>query len=276
MLTDEIRKENNMTRRLLVRTTVSIIAMACLIFVGCSDDSIIITNSPEAEGETLSEIQRMFPAEVGYRTIYKVTQANGASEIVTNTVGEEVIFGYSTAHEMHVRSNSGERYTNYFVFTDSALFFYEYWSDDPEKVLSVPLTTGSSWNKSDALSEISNDTTDVVADTTDNNTDNIKDGGGDLEDPKPGDDGNGGGANKNFPGNNAGDFTIEGFESLALSNGETFSGVIRVRNDGGELTNYYWFAPSVGLIRWVLDADQNDKYDGAEVGELIEYGFQSF
>lgn len=255
-----------MTRRLLVKATVSAIAMACLIFVGCSDDSIIITNSPEGDGQQLSEIQRMFPSEVGYQTIFDVTQANGSSEIVTYTVGEEVIFGYSTAHEMHVRSNSGERYTNYFQFTDSALYFYEYWSDDPEKVLSLPLSSGSSWGKTDGIVEIADDTTDTPADTTDNQNDNVKDT----------DEGNDRGTNKNFPGNNAGEFTIEGIESLALANGEMFSGVIRVRNDGGGLTNYFWFAPGVGLVRWVLEADQNDKFDGAEVGELIDYGSQSF
>lgn len=266
-----------MTRRSLVSAAVATIAMACLIFVGCSEDGIIVTNAADGEGQTLSEIQRMFPAQVGYQVIFEVTQSNGSSEIVTYTVGEEIIFGYSTAHEMHVRSSSGERYTNYFVFTDSALFFYENWSDEPEKVLSIPFSSGSTWNKSDGVTTLATgDTTDTDNGSNDNQTNDYKGGEDDPVDPKPGDNGGGGAANKNFPGNNAGNFTIEGTETLALSNGDVFSGTIRVRADGDAVTNYYWFAPGVGLVRWVLDADQNDMFDGTEVGELIQYGVQSF
>ena len=256
-----------MTKHLLIKGTLAAIVLGCLVLAGCSDDCII-TTSAAGSSEPLSEIQRMFPATAGYQAVYQVVQSNGTSQIVTNTVGERVVFGYTMAHEMHIRSSSGERSTTYFLFTDSSLYFYEYWSDNPEKILSLPLTIGSTWDKGDPIDgTIITDTT-ATADTTDNETDDLKDGGDDPTDPKPG-DGDGGSLGKNFPGNNSDLFTIVERQTLTLSNGDVYSGVVKVRNDG-TLTNYFWFAPSVGLIRWVLDADPINNFVGTEVGELIQ------
>jgi hypothetical protein len=235
---------------------VGLLLLVGLIFVGCSDDSTIIITSPGTSEASSSLIEQMFPTQVGFRTIFKVTQANGQSEIVTNTVGEEVLFGYTTAHSLSVRSSSGESYVTYFMFSDSALFFSDNWQKTPEKVLSVPLTVGSIWYKND-----------TYIPTDDGGTTD----GGTTNDGTTGET-----ALKTLPGNAAGLFTIEGVEGLSLSNGQSLSGTIRVRNDGAEMTNYYWFTQGIGLVRWVLDANPTDHYDGAEVGELLEYGVTTY
>lgn len=257
-----------MKRRPIVMLAMAFISLLALLMAGCSKDTIIHTNSQDQNSEMLSEIAKMFPATPGFQTTFIVTQSNGVTEVVTYTVGDEVAFGYATAHEMNIRSSSGERKTTYFVFSDSALYFYENSNATPEKVLSLPFTAGSSWDLSDELPGTFTDSDPVDADTTSNG---IK-GDDDAEEPKPGDEGNGGAAGKAFPGSSSGTFTIEQIETLLLSNGSNMSGTVLVRNDAPSATNYYWFTPGIGLIRYVLDADPNDKYDGTEVGELINYG----
>lgn len=68
--------------------------------------------------------------------------------------------------------------------------------------------------------------------------------------------------------------TVDKLESIELTSGRYFSGVYRVSNDAGANTrNYYWYAPGVGLVKYVLGAvDSNDPTGGIQA-ELIDYGY---
>jgi hypothetical protein len=70
--------------------------------------------------------------------------------------------------------------------------------------------------------------------------------------------------------------TVEEAGTLYLTNGDYYTAAYRVSTEtGGVLTNYYWFVPGVGLVKYVIGATEDNPANGNIVGELMEYGFQS-
>lgn len=131
--------------------------------------------------------------------------------------------------------------------------------------MSLPLYAGRSWDRSDET-ELSGLDNNPDQDDADDNSDD----GGQTED---GDAGPQDGP-QFFPSSNGQQtMTVLGRETVYLDDGQAFAGSYRIRNDnldGG--SNYFWYAPGIGLVRYVLNADPNDIGQGSEVGELINFG----
>ena len=60
-----------------------------------------------------------------------------------------------------------------------------------------------------------------------------------------------------------------------MTNGDYYTAAYRISTEtAGVLTNYYWFVPGVGLVKYVTGATDDNPANGDVVGELMEYGFQ--
>jgi hypothetical protein len=237
--------------------------MLSLVWTGCSDDTV--RGSVEPSPYLTAPVTRYFPIADGYSTQLSVSYADGGSANHTYVIGAPQMYNYYTAYPLRVYSNSSLISTNYVVVTDSALFIFENGGSAPAKVLDLPLYSGRSWDRSDEteLTGLSEEPED--------------ESGGD--DPEGGQTEDGGGSDNQlgpqlFP-SSVGQqtMTVQGRETVYLPDGQAFSGTYRVRNEnisGGK--NYYWYAPGVGLVKYVINADPNDINQGAEVGVLTGFG----
>jgi len=132
------------------------------------------------------------------------------------------------------------------------LYYYSATNADPEKILQVPLSNGSSWATSDVVSD---DFTDIITGTKTDSTNNPNIN------------------SKNFPTVTAVNFTVEATESIQLNTGNSYSQAVRLSTPNGTRKNYYWYAPGIGLVRYVIGASTSSYPNGDIVGEIDSYGF---
>jgi len=92
---------------------------------------------------------------------------------------------------------------------------------------------------------------------------NYNDGDG-LPDPY-----NGNGAAKNFPTMGSNYLEVSAIEDIKLSNGNSFTQCLKVENGSRSSSNYYWYAPGVGLVRYVIGVDPQNYPEGEVVGEVV-------
>ena len=132
-------------------------------------------------------------------------------------------------------------------------------------MLEAPLTVGRSWLRFTPVDV--NQGQDNLLDILTGND------GGKASDPSDGaktDDANTGGliATKSFPTIGANYFIISALEEIYLDNGNSYQNCIRVENQSNGFTNYYWYAPGVGLVRDVINATPESFPSGEIVGEI--------
>ena len=59
-----------------------------------------------------------------------------------------------------------------------------------------------------------------------------------------------------------------------MRNGDYYSKTVRISNDGsGSTRNYYWLAPGVGLVKYVIGSLDENEPKGNIEAELISHGF---
>jgi len=123
-------------------------------------------------------------------------------------------------------------------------------------VLEAPLTVGRSWLRFTPVDV--NQGQDNLLDILTGN------------DGAKTDDANTGGliATKSFPTIGANYFIISALEEIYLDNGNSYQNCIRVENQSNGFTNYYWYAPGVGLVRDVINATPESFPSGEIVGEI--------
>ena len=249
-----------MSRRTVATLALGAIAILCVSLVGCSDNS-----GTTSFGTTGGDVTYYFPVTEGYTTVYEVNNADGSSQTVSFEIGRQVPFGLSTAYEWYV-TKGGNTETSYLLVDDSSVVFYENSRLPGETILSLPLSPGSSW---DRFTQTRQDTT-----TTPTYYDNYwknKLGGDDGSTYGDGFDG-GMYYQKTFPTEGSNQMTVDAVESVGLSTGAMYSGSIRLRNTGPDgKSNYYWFAPGIGLVKYVIGAG-NDYTSGESVGTLVNFG----
>ncbi len=231
---------------------------------GCSNNSVGSGDSFSSP----SRIEDYFPMSQGYSTQYDVSYPNGTTEIVTFEVGPPALVQGGTANKWFVYDQNGNRSTSYLAETGSDLFFYETQNSSPERILSLPLKRGATWNRFDTNNDqITTGQGDITIST------GLKgqlNGGGQGQGQT---NGNGGPiAGKNFPTSGSNEVYVDGFETVMLSNGGVYSGALKLRNGGNGGYNFYWFAPGVGLVKYVIGAPSPESTDGAVVGELRAFG----
>jgi hypothetical protein len=244
-----------MLRRLVFGLSILAVFAFTLGWIGCSEnDSTRITNIT-GTGES-EQFLSYFPLEEGHTSLYEVTYSNGSTEEVTFKVGKEVPFGSITAVEWFISSSTGSRDTNYIVTTDSSVYLYTDYQSMPEKRLYYPLVPGSSWSRF-----VSND--EVISDVLDD------------EDKIEGDDDggtNGDVLSATYPTTGNGDMLVDNSETVQLNSGLFYCGSVKITNNTTtDLKNYYWYAPGIGLVKYIIGTTDVNYPSGQVVGELVSF-----
>ncbi len=232
------------------------LVVAAFISQGCSNHFVQAVG-PDAS--STEETPDYFPLNPGYSLTYEISTAYGSSELISYTVGRQVSFQGGQATEW-INSDNGRKDTSYFVLNGSSLIFYEGIQSAPEVILDLPLAVGKSWDRHGTPGSKITDTTiragDIII---------IKDSTGTNNES---------GLSSSFLTEGRAIMTIDKIESIELNNGRYYSGVYRVSNDAGANTrNFYWYAPGVGLIKYVLGAVESENPSGGVGAELLYYGY---
>ncbi|MBN1213713.1 MAG: hypothetical protein JXA92_14160 [candidate division Zixibacteria bacterium] len=244
-----------MVKRLTLVFSTAAIFIFTMGWIGCSEnDTILITsmNGNDAADEFVS----YFPLEEGHTSYYEVTYSNGSTEELTFRIGSEVPFGSITAIQWFIQSSTGSRDTNYIVATDSSIYLYTDYQAVPEKILYYPLQPGVSWNRFVSTDE-------VIADVGDDDKAESDDDDTDTD---------GGVLSADYPTTGIGDMLVENSETVLLNSGLYYSGSVKITNSSSEdLKNYYWYAPGIGLVKYIIGTTDNTYPAGQAVGELVSY-----
>ena len=251
-----------MSKQFISGVIVSAAVLLCLAWIGCSDDTITTVSPPASNDGTAanSEVLYYFPLNEGYQTIYDVVNADGTKESETYTVGKEVPRGSSTAIEWLSYTSANGKDTGYFQATATALYYFEDIAAASEKIIELPLTIGQSWPRYEDGSLLS-DYSDGI--------DNIFDDDFKFPDSTDFIDG----TQKNYPTTGLSTMTVTAIEPLQLDNEAYYSGTVKITNANATGTyNIYWFAPGIGLVKYIIGAASIDATTGSKVGELRTYG----
>ena len=237
--------ENGMKHKSLV---ISIfLALISIVYIGCGDDSIeIIRSESDATTVTTTAAERYFPLDEGYTTVYSVVTNSGAPELVTFEVGKEAQIGALSTIEWIGHDRVGSD-TTFVYATNSGVYFYDNSSSASEKILALPLVIGQSWDRTDdIIVDIITGFDDIIVDTT------------------------GGYSNKTVPTVGAVTMNVVDIGRLVMSDGTLYSETVKIANMNGEKSNFYWFTPGVGLVRYVIGASDGIGLTGDIVGELVD------
>jgi hypothetical protein len=246
-------------------TGIIVAAILSIFWVGCSDDTTEIITSGGSTGLTVTGVSEYFPLTQGYSTMYEVV-GEGTSEVVTYTVGIEVAFSGGTAREWISYRPSVGYDTGYFQATSRALYYFSTLTSDPEKILQLPLTAGQTWVRSD-YSASTDDSVVTIFDKFYVYPDTNQ-----VINPK--DDDYGGGYFKNYPTAGQLSMSVEKVEQVRLANGALYTGSVKILNQNINNTyNIYWFAPGIGLVKYVMGAATSTGTAGIEIGELRSWGY---
>jgi len=224
---------------------------------GCSGH--FVTASDPASFSN-NDVVEYFPLDESYQATFELKEVNRASEIIVFKVGKKIPFLEDSA-TLWISKIGSSVDTGFVVVSSSSLTIYESSNSAGEKVLDIPLTVGKSWSRFSSISAGTEDDFTIII--TDNKLTN-----------DTGSTGDSGVANKSFPTDGSAVMTVDKFESIQLSNGDYYSNTVRISNGGsGSTRNYYWFAPGVGLVKYVIGSlDANDP-TGNIKAELISRGF---
>lgn len=240
-------------KHLLVKGFAFVIAGA--LSQGCSNN--FVTTAAPNMSLTTNQGPEYFPLNEGFRTTYEETSISSSSSMMFYTVGKTVPFQGTTGIEW-IKSQNGHKDTSIFVQSANSLIFYERKKSAPKVILNFPLSVGKTWSRFESSGF-------QIADTT-----QIENGIVDKE------SGNSGASlSASFPIEGEALMTVDKIESIELKNGSYFSGVYRVSNDAaGGTRNYYWYAPGIGLIKYMHGASNPQNPSGGLTGELITYGYK--
>lgn len=252
-----------MTASGLARGAAIIMGIALVMLAGCASDRGTTLNSPEAT----SDVTNYFPLTNGYQTQYLVQHNSGASETVSFEVGGSVPFVGGSATQFFSTSSVTGQDTSFFQIRGNALYLYADSRSSGEKILELPLNPGESWNRFDQSGSDGgggNIYTDIITgiydkpEGDDNSPDTLIDPGQPEKSVLP----------------TVGEMTMSvlGIDQLTLVTGSYHPNAVKISNGGDTgRTNYYWFAPQIGLVKWVIgSSDGGDT--GQTVGTLTSYG----
>ena len=238
---------------------VAIILIFSAFAWGCSGH--FVTASDPASFSN-NDVVEYFPLDESYQTTFELKEVNRASEFIVFKIGKKIPFLEDSAVQwISVTGSSVD--TGFIVVSSSSLTIYESSNSAGEKVLDIPLTVGKSWSRFSSISTGTEDDFTIII--TDNKLTN-----------DTGNTGDSGVAEKSFPTDGSSVMTVDKYESIQLSNGDYYSNTVRISNDGGGSTrNYYWFAPGVGLVKYVIGSLDANEPKGNIEAELISHGFSN-
>ncbi len=238
---------------------------------GCSNDSAVTRVSVSRD----NSVQAYFPLKVGNAIGYTVDdnlhqQFTHQNFTIDGTVSLNGLTGYQWVY--HSEENPNFFDTAFFQVNGNALYYYDNTYAAPEKVLEGPLEVGKYWERFSTTDPATVDTSSIIDILTGHNGKNDGDtlatGGGLGHDYPHGNDGGGQINGKIFPTTGANYFIVAAVESITLSDGSIYQDCIRVENKAGVYTNYYWYAPGAGLVRYILSAPAGSTSEGQVMGEI--------
>lgn len=235
------------------------LAVGLLIWAGCTGDT---ASSVYQSSATQGSTAYYFPTTVGSTSTFTVTSYGGASTVMTIKMGPKVGFQGDSANLWFGIRPGLPVDTNYVVVRGTGVFLYTDPLSSVETILQSPLRPGQSWSRfvPSLDSTQSGDTTTLATDFP---------GGGIIVKGNNGGGGSGGGTGKVVPTTGSNLAYIDAIEEVDLGSGGHYSGSLRVRTVNPQGTqNHYWFAPGVGLVKYVLGASPSHA-NGIEMGELV-------
>ena len=244
--------------------SLTIIALVAII-QGCSNDSVVITNS----SGTPASVDKYFPLSPGSSVDYTIT-----NYLIHDTTHLNCTVGSAVTHNGAISLpwlTQYEEYpsvkdTGYFHVDGNAVYYLENGAYSPEKILETPLEVGRSWQRF-TPTENDKDTGNLINILT--NHDEKGDSGAvgidqddnndDIKSITPG---------KNYPTTGANYFIITAVEDVTLADGNMYRDCIRVENRSGDFINYYWYAPEAGLVKFANNIKPGEYPDGQVNGEI--------
>lgn len=222
---------------------------------GCSGHFVTASDPVSFSG---TDVVEYFPLDESYQSTFELTELNRSSQFIIFKVGKKIPFLEDSAVQWISKiGNSVD--TGYVVVTSNSLTIYENSNSDGEKVLDIPLTVGKSWSRYSSISAGDDDFTIIITDNKLTNDTVIV--------------GDSGAATKSFPTDGSSVMTVDRYESIQLSNGDYYSNTVRISNSGGGSTrNYYWFAPGIGLVKYVIGSLDSNEPSGNIKAELVSHG----
>lgn len=256
--------------KFLFMLTLVALGAAIFLWIGCSDSPSTTVASEESE----PDISQYFPLKAGNSLQYVETNnATGDTSYFWYTVGDAVNIGGCVIYPW-LRKNVDYSFvvdTGYLCVEGNALYYFDSDYDTPEKLLETPLEVGNSWRRFEA-SQFQIEGNNLIDYVIDNQQIKNYDEGYSGEYGYGGDDPDiytGNGAAKNFPTFGFNYLEISAIEDIKLDNGNSFTNCLKVENGSGTGSNYYWYAPQVGLVRYIIGVDSQTSPDGDIAGEIV-------
>ena len=242
---------NKSTKVAAIILIISAFAWGCSGHFVTASDPVSFSNN---------DVVQYFPLDESYQSTFELTEVNQASEFIVFKIGKKIPFLEDSAVQwISIVGNSVD--TGFIVISSNSLTIYESSNSGGEKILDIPLTVGKSWSRFSSISAGTEDDFTIII--TDNKLTNDSGVTGDS-----------GVATKTFPTDGSAVMTVDKYESILLSNGDYYSNTVRISNDGsGSTRNYYWFAPGVGLVKYVIGSLDANEPTGNIQAELISHGF---
>jgi hypothetical protein len=239
-----------------------VFAVALALMAGCTQRSTDGIYQSDLSGLG-SGTSTYFPTVAGRVSTFAVTYDGGGQSILTLEIGNPSQYGSIQSVEWLAIRPDNSIDTDYVVVGSSGVTLYETHQSQPETFLKYPLQPGQTWDRFST-----SNTTVTVSDTMSIAT-GFDDGSGIVTKGGGGTGGGGGGTGKVVPGSTGNVSKVAAIEEIVLANGSHFSGAVKIEvDDQSGLQNFYWFAPGIGLVKYVVGATAQ-RPNGTQRGELI-------
>ena len=252
-----------MKRSVFLKLFAAFIILGYLVYSGCSDSSSTISESDQPQS-TVSQLEQYFPLSTGRTLQYAVSNSETGKDtheryVIGQGVSQNGHSGYIWIHtDLNYPDLSD---TSYFYSDGTALYYYENPDARPEKILETPLETGRQWQRFEINPREAEEGTNLIYILTDGKYKNDE-----PDDARPIDYLYGA---KSFPTLGSATMTVRGFEDIVLDNGQVIRDCCRIENSAGDYYNNYWYAPGVGLVKYIIGATEEELSSGTVAGELI-------
>ncbi len=247
------------------------------IVIGCSDSSV---DSYLPDSEALA----YFPIQPGTSHDYVLTDnINDNQALQRLSIGDPVYLGGHWSFPWQSFDPvTGQLIEQGYIYADGDAIYYFTPNSAAEKIIEAPFIAGRTWDRIDGLTDEQARDYDysfldtLIVGSYDKYGLETGDDGGDSG-TKDYDDGNADENNPSYstplPVDNINTLKIRSTaSSVELANGSTYNNCLLIESHSGSLTNRYWYAPSVGLVKYELNVWEN--YPGGElVGQLADYMF---
>ena len=224
---------------------------SCLLFIlmlglgACSDKTFL--SSTTSVSETASATVYT-PLKSGWRVTYMQTEPEN-SRYYTEVTAPVTIAGFPGYTVRRTNLLTGDITYSYLYATQTAVYESQSTSNPGVKILESPFLIGHQWER---FASTSGTAGQSDGDTTDTG---------------------GGGVKSSVPGEDYGQMTIVGRETVAAMDGHAYGNCLKVAWQTGEYSyNYYWYAAGIGLIKFESVTNALSASTGEVVSLMADFG----